>query len=99
MIKKIIIIATAALVAASSAALANSVKVQNKSGQTFFFKVGKSVKKISPGGSKSFKTNKSRVSVKASSSKTGGFKGAGSVSSGGTLQSNPVSGQTTSLAN
>jgi hypothetical protein len=97
MIKKIAIIATAALIAVSTAAEANKVKVENKSNQPFFYKVGKSVKKISPGGSRVFKTTKKKVFVKVSANKSGGFKGTGSVTPGRTLQTNPVTGQNTPL--
>lgn len=97
MIKKIAIIATAALIAASTAAEANRVKIENKSNQPFFYKVGKTVKKIGPGASRVFKTSKKKVSVRVSSNKSGGFKGTGSVASGRTLQTNPVTGQNTSI--
>ncbi|MCX6973078.1 MAG: hypothetical protein NTZ94_02060 [Verrucomicrobia bacterium] len=113
MIKKTILLITALMIAASSATYAaktKSIKVTNESGQTYFYKVGNTIKKISPGSTKSFplKGLKS-VKITAGTSKSGSSVKGDKVSfpklsiseakANPFIQTNPVSGQTTDLSN
>ena len=111
MIKKTILLVTAVILAATSATYAaKSIRVTNDSGQTYFYKVGNTIKKISAGGTKSFplKGLKS-VKITAGTSKSGSSVKGDKVSfpkisisdakANPFIQTNPVSGQTTDLSN
>lgn len=109
MIKKTILLATALMLAATTATYAKKLSVTNESGQVYFYKVGKTVKKISPGSSKSFSIKGlKRVKITAGTTKSGKSGVGGTKISFPTLsisearsnpfvQTNPVSGQTTEL--
>ena len=110
MIKKTILLVSAVMIAASSATYAaKSVKVTNESGKTYYYKVGKTIKKIAPGSTKSFplKGLKS-VKITAGTSKSGssvkGDKASfpklsiSEAKANPFVQTNPVSGQTTDLS-
>ena len=107
------LLVTAVMIAASSATYAaksKSIKVTNEGDKTYFYKVGKTIKKISPGSTKSFPL-KGLKSVKI----TAGLQKSGSSVKGDKvsfpkltiseakanpfIQTNPVSGQTTDLSN
>jgi uncharacterized protein YxeA len=111
MIKKTMLLVTAVMIAASSATYAaKSIKVTNEGDKTYFYKVGNTIKKISPGSTKSFPL-KGLKSVKI----TAGLQKSGSSVKGDKvsfpkltiseakanpfIQTNPVSGQTTDLSN
>ena len=107
MIKKTILLITAVMLAASSASYAaKSIKVTNDSDKTYFYKVGKTIKKISPGSTKSFplKGLKS-VKITAGTSKSGSSVKGDKVSfpklsiseakANPLIQTNPVTGQNT----
>jgi hypothetical protein len=107
MIKKTILLVTAVMIAASSASYAaKSIKVTNDSGKTYYYKVGKTIKKISPGSTKSFplKGLKS-VKITAGTSKSGSTVKGDKVSfpkitiadakANPLIQTNPVNGQNT----
>ena len=111
MIKKTILLVTAVILAATSATYAaKSIRVTNDSGQTYFYKVGNTIKKIAAGGTKSFplKGLKS-VKITAGTSKSGSSVKGDKVSfpklsiseakANPFIQTNPVSGQTTDLSN
>ena len=108
MIKKTILLVTAVMIAASSVSHAASVKVTNEGSKPYYYKVGKTIKKISPGSSKSFPL-KGLKSVKIT---TGTTKSGNSVAgdkrsfpkisiseakANPVIQTNPVSGQQTDL--
>lgn len=101
------------MIAASSlshAAKTKSIKVTNEGNKTYFYKVGGTIKKISPGSTKSFplKGLKS-VKITAGTSKSGnGVKGdkvsfpklsISEAKANPFVQTNPVTGQTTDLSN
>jgi hypothetical protein len=111
MIKKTILLVTALMIAASSATYAahskaKSIKVTNDSGKTYYYKVGKTIKKIAPGSTKSFplKGLKS-VKITAGTSKSGSaVKGEkitfptltiAQAKADPMIQTNPVTGQNT----
>ena len=75
MIKKTILLVTALMIAASSAtyaAKAKSIKVTNESDKTYFYKVGNTIKKISPGSTKSFPLKGlNKVKITAGETKSG----------------------------
>lgn len=111
MIKKTILLVTAVMIAASSVSYAaKSIKVTNEGNKTYFYKVGNTVKKISPGSTKSFplKGLKS-VKITAGTSKSGNSVKGDKVSfpklsiseakANPFIQTNPVTGQTTDLSN
>ena len=112
MIKKTILLVTAVMIAASSVSYAatKSIKVANLGDKTYFYKVGNTIKKISPGSTKSFplKGLKS-VKITAGTSKSGGAVKGDKVSfpklsiseakANPFVQTNPVTGQTTDLSN
>ena len=112
MIKKTILLVTAVMIAASSVSYAatKSIKVTNEGDKTYFYKVGNTIKKISPGSTKSFplKGLKS-VKITAGTSKSGGAVKGDKVSvpklsiseakANPFVQTNPVTGQTTDLSN
>jgi hypothetical protein len=112
MIKKTILLVTAVMIAASSVSYAatKSIKVANLGDKTYFYKVGKTIKKISPGSTKSFplKGLKS-VKITAGTSKFGSGVMGNKVSfpklsisiakANPFVQTNPVTGQTTDLSN
>ena len=111
MIKKTILLVTAVMIAASSATYAaKSIKVTNEGDKTYFYKVGNTIKKISPGSTKSFplKGLKS-VKITAGLEKSGNSVKGDKVSfpkikiseakANPFIQTNPVSGQTTDLSN
>lgn len=106
MIKKTILLATVLMLAATSATFANQLRVTNDSGRPYFYKVGKTVKKIAPGSTKSFSIKGlKRVKITAGTSKSGdkvtgnkvnlGSYTISQVKSNPSIQTNPVSGQTT----
>lgn len=100
------------MIAASSVSYAatKSIKVANLGDKTYFYKVGKTIKKISPGSTKSFplKGLKS-VKITAGTSKFGNGVMGNKVSfpklsisiakANPFVQTNPVTGQTTDLSN
>lgn len=98
------------MAATSATYAAKSIRVTNESGQTYFYKVGNTIKKISPGSTKSFplKGLKS-VKITAGTSKSGNSVKGDKVSfpklsiseakANPFIQSNPVSGQVTDLSN
>ena len=111
MIKKTLLLVTAVMIAASSlshAAKTKSIKVTNEGNTTYFYKVGKTIKKISPGSSKSFSLKGlKKVKITAGTSKSGNsVKGdkitfptltISQAKADPVIQTNPVSGQTTDL--
>ncbi len=111
MIKKTILLVTAVMIAASSvsyAAKSKSVKVTNESKLDAYYKVGKTVKKINAGSSKSFSLKglkKVKITVgtsKSGNAVTGQKRSLGTftiseVKANPVIQTNPVSGQTTDL--
>lgn len=110
MIKKTILLVTALMLAVTSATYAKKIKVTNESGKTYFYKVGKTVKKISPGSTKSFSIKGlKKVKVTAGTTKTSSGVGGSKISfpsitisaakANPFIQTNPVSGQTTDLSN
>jgi hypothetical protein len=113
MIKKTMLLVTAVMIAASSvsyAANSKSVKVTNEGNKTYFYKVGGTVKKISPGSTKSFPLKGlKKVKITAGTSKSGNsVKGdkitfptlsISEAKANPFIQTNPVSGQTTDLSN
>ena len=111
MIKKTILLITAVMIAASSATYAaKSIKITNEGNQTYFYKVGNTIKKITPGSTKSFPLEGlNRVKITAGTSKSGnGVKGnkitfpvlsISEAKANPFIQTNPVSGQTTDLSN
>ena len=111
MIKKTILLVTAVILAATSATYAaKSIRVTNESGQTYFYKVGKTIKKIPAGGTKAFSLKGLKsVKITAGTSKSGNAVKGDKVSfpklsiseakANPFIQTNPVSGQTTDLSN
>jgi hypothetical protein len=109
MIKKTILLVTAVMIAASSATYAaKSIKVTNEGNTTYFYKVGKTIKKISPGSSKSFSLKGlKKVKITAGTSHSGNSVKGNKISfptlsisqakADPVIQTNPVSGQTTDL--
>jgi hypothetical protein len=111
MIKKTILLVTAVMIAASSlshAAKTKSIKVTNEGNTTYFYKVGKTIKKISPGSSKSFSLKGlKKVKITAGTSHSGNSVKGNKISfptlsisqakADPVIQTNPVSGQTTDL--
>lgn len=106
MIKKIALLALAATIAASSVASAagsKKIKLTNESSVGYYYKVGKSVKYIPAGGSKSFALpSGKKVRIQASESKSGGFKTKSTFTKSEVrkdpfIQVNPVTGQTTDV--
>jgi uncharacterized protein YxeA len=99
MIKKTILLVTAVMLAATSATYAaKKIRVSNNSGTTYFYKVGNTIKKISPGSSKSFAgTTKSGNTVQGEK-KSFSFTKA-EVKANPSIQTNPVSGQSTDVSN
>jgi hypothetical protein len=111
MIKKTLLLVTAVMIAASSlshAAKTKSIKVTNEGNTTYFYKVGKTIKKISPGSSKSFSLKGlKKVKITAGTSRSGnaitgqkrslGTFTISEVKANPVIQTNPVSGQTTDL--
>jgi hypothetical protein len=107
MIKKIAFLALAATIAATSVASAASKKISvtNESGVGYYYKVGKSSKYVAPGSKKSFPipAKSKNISIKASTSKTGGFNTVARLTraeakSAPLIQVNPVTGQSTDLS-
>jgi hypothetical protein len=108
MIKKIVLLALAATIAASSAASAATKKIQvtNEAGAGVYYKVGKTVKYVAAGSKKSFPlpAKAKTIKIQASTAKTGGFRTVASVSridakAAPFIQVNPVSGRSTDLSN
>jgi len=109
MIKKTILLVTAMMLAATSATYAKkNVRVTNESDRAYFFKVGKTVKKISPGSAKAFPIKGlKRVKITAGTSRSGNAVRGKKISfpsisisaakANPVIQTNPVSGQTTPL--
>jgi hypothetical protein len=111
MIKKTLLLVTALMIAASSAsyaAKANSIKVTNEGNTTYYYKVGKTIKKISPGSSKSFSLKGLKsVKITAGTTKSGNTVKGNTISfpkltisqakADPIIQTNPVSGQVTDL--
>lgn len=109
MIKKTILLVTAVMIAASSATYAaKSIKVTNEGNTTYFYKVGNTIKKISPGSSKSFSLKGlKKVKITAGTSHSGNSVKGNKISfptlsisqakADPIIQTNPVSGQTTDL--
>ena len=109
MIKKTILLVTAVMIAASSATYAaKSIKVTNEGNTTYFYKVGNTIKKISPGSSKSFSLKGlKKVKITAGTSHSGNSVKGNKISfptlsisqakADPLIQTNPVSGQTTDL--
>jgi hypothetical protein len=111
MIKKTMLLVTAVMIAASSATYAaKSIKVTNEGDIPYFYKVGKTIKKIAPGSTKSFPLKGLKiVKIQAATSKSGNaIKGDKVVFEKLTIsqakanpfvQTNPVTGQATDLSN
>ena len=109
MIKKTILLVTAVMIAASSVSYAaKSIKVTNEGNTTYFYKVGNTIKKISPGSSKSFSLKGlKKVKITAGTSQSGNSVKGNKISfptlsisaakADPLIQTNPVSGQTTDL--
>jgi hypothetical protein len=109
MIKKTILLVTAVILAATSATYAaKSIRVENKSDTPYFYKVGNTIKKISPGSSKSFAipAGKKNVKIQVGTTKSGnavqGEKKTFSyskadVKANPAIETNPVSGQVTPI--
>lgn len=109
MIKKTLLLVTAVMIAASSATYAaKSIKVTNEGNTTYFYKVGKTIKKISPGSSKSFSLKGLKsVKIRAGTTKSGNTVKNNIISfpkltisqakADPIIQTNPVSGQITDL--
>lgn len=98
------------LAATSATYAAKKIRVSNNSGTTYFYKVGNTIKKISPGSSKSFAipAGKKSVKIQAGTTKSGntvqGEKKSFSftkaeVKANPSIQTNPVSGQSTDVSN
>jgi hypothetical protein len=109
MIKKIALLALTATIAASPVASAASkskkISVTNESGVGYYYKVGKTSKYVAPGSARSFPipAKSKSISIKASSSKSGGFNTVARVTraeakSAPLIQVNPVTGQSTDLS-
>ena len=111
MIKKTILLVTAVILAATSATYAaKKISVTNSSGQDYFYKVGNTIKKISAGSTKSFPLQGlKRFKITAGTSKSGNAVKGDKISFGTfsiseakanpSIQTNPVSGQTTPFVN
>jgi hypothetical protein len=111
MIKKTILLVTAVMLAATSATYAaKKIRVTNESGKPYFYKVGNTIKKISPGSTKSFAipAGKKNVKIQAGTTKSGntvqGEKKSFSftkaeVKANPAIQTNPASGQSTDVSN
>jgi len=103
-IKKTLLLVTAVMLAATSATYATKkIRIENKSGTTYYYKVGNTIKKISPGSSKSFPipAGKKNVKIQAGTTKSGntvqGDKKSFSypkvdVKANPVIETNPVSG-------
>jgi hypothetical protein len=98
------------LAATSATYAAKKIRVTNESGQTYFYKVGNTIKKISAGSTKSFPLKGlNSVKITAGTSKSGNAVKGDKVSfpklsiseakANPFIQTNPVSGQTTDLSN
>jgi hypothetical protein len=111
MIKKTILLVTAVMIAASSVSYAaKSIRVENLGNTTYFYKVGNTIKKISPGSSKSFSLKGLKsVKITAGTSKSGNAVKGNKVSfpkltisqakADPFIQTNPVTGQNTPNVN
>jgi len=106
MIKKTILLATALMLAATTATYAKSLRVTNDSGRSYFYKVGKTVKQIKSGSTKSFSIKGLKnVKITAGTSKSGdkvsgnkvnlGTYPVSQIKANPSIQTNPASGQTT----
>lgn len=107
MIKKIALLALTATIAASPVASAASKKISvtNESSVGYYYKVGKISHFINGGGRRSFPipAKSKTISIKASTSKSGGFNTVARVTraeakSAPFIQVNPVTGQSTDLS-
>jgi uncharacterized protein YxeA len=111
MIKKTILLLTALMLAATSATYAaKKIRVENKSGTVYWYKVGNKIKKIQPGSSATFPipAGKKRVNIQSGTTKRGnkveGEKKSFSVTmadikANPVIETNPVTGQSTPLVN
>jgi hypothetical protein len=109
MIKKTILLVTAVMIAASSVShAAKNVQVTNESKLDAFYKVGKTIKKIKAGSTRSFSLKGlKKVKITAGTSRSGnaitgqkrslGTFTISEVKANPVIQTNPVSGQTTDL--
>ena len=109
MIKKTILLVTAVMIAASSVShAAKNVQVTNESKLDAFYKVGKTIKKIKAGSTRSFSLKGlKKVKITAGTSKSGNsVKGdkitfptltISQAKADPLIQTNPVTGQTTDL--
>ncbi len=98
------------LAATSATYAAKSIRVTNESGQTYFYKVGNTIKKISSGSTKSFPLEGLKsVKITAGTSKSGNSVKGNKITfpklsiseakANPSIKTNPVSGQTTPLVN
>jgi hypothetical protein len=111
MIKKTLLLVTAVMLAATSATYAaKKIRVENKSGTVYWYKVGNKIKKIQPGSSATFPipAGKKRVMIQSGNTKSGnkvvGEKKSFSfpkaqVKANPTIATNPATGQSTDVSN